>query len=336
MIQQGYRLGSFATAGCLPFAGILLPDDRVIALHAADRIGQGLTKLHCSGSLESLFENWDHNRAALDAIVARILQQPECLPLVPLAQLDVCVPLQPRNLICAGMNYRKHVLDFFDDEAEKASWAKSLDEKARNGLSFMFAKPTGAITAADCDIVIPSYVKQMDWEVELVAVIGRKAWRVDRSEALDYVAGYTIGNDVSARDLMPRDDIQPGMYDFFSGKSGPNFNPIGPFILPSQFAPDPQEFHLTLRLNGDVMQDEGATDMIDPVAKLIEFASSRTILYPGDMISTGSPSGNAKLHNRYLRPGDVIEGEIGMIGRQVLRFHADSTAPVEALADAAQ
>ncbi|MEQ6333762.1 fumarylacetoacetate hydrolase family protein [Sphingobium sp. MK2] len=241
-----------------------------------------------------------------------------------MAQLDVCVPLHPRNLICAGMNYRKHVLDFFQDEEERAGWADRLDKRAKDGLSFMFSKPVGAITTAEADIEIPHGVEMLDWEIELVAVIGRKAWRVDRSEALDYVAGYTIGNDISARDLMPRDDVQPGLHDFFGGKSGPGFNPIGPFILPSRFVPDPQKLHLTLRLNGQIMQDEGAEDMIDSVAKLIEFASSRTILYPGDLISTGSPSGNAKLHNRYLKDGDVIEGEIPQIGRQLLRFRREA------------
>ena len=324
MTETIFKLGSFSVAGSAPFGGIVIDDERVLSLHAADRIDPALPSLNGAETLEQLIDQWDRNKAALPVIVKAIHEHAPSLPLVPLDRLDVCVPLRPRNLICAGMNYRKHVLDFFPDEAEKAEWADRLDKRAKDGLPFMFAKPVGAITAAQADIAIPLGVQQLDWEVELIAVIGRPVWRVSREEALDYVAGYTIGNDVSARDLMPRDDVAPGTIDFFSGKSGPCFNPVGPFILPSQFVPDPQKLHLTLRLNGKVMQDEGAQDMIHTVARLIEFASSRTTLYPGDMISTGSPSGNAKLHNRYLQAGDVIEGEIPEIGRQVLRFQAEA------------
>lgn len=325
MPRKTFKLGSFSVAGSAPFGGIVLDDGRVLSLYAADRIDPTLPSLHGAETLEQLIQHWDHNKSTLPIIADAIERHAQSLPLVPLDQLDTCVPLQPRNFICAGMNYRKHVLDFYPDEAEKAEWAARLDKRARDGLPFMFAKPTGAITTAEADIAIPFGVQQLDWEVELIAVIGRPAWRVSREKALDYVAGYTLGNDVSARDLMPRDDVSLGTFDFFSGKSAPCFNPVGPFILPSQFVPNPQQLHLTLRLNGKVMQDEGAQDMIHSVAALIEFASSRTALYPGDMISTGSPSGNAKLHNRYLRPGDAIEGEIPEIGRQVLRFHAEES-----------
>lgn len=330
MNNEQYRLGTFSIAGCEPFGGILFADGKVLSLRAAEAAVGRSPGLGGAQTLEALLERWDSNSDVLDAIVRAVATDPQAYPLVPLEQLEICTPIRPRNLICAGMNYRKHVLDFFEDEEERAGWAERLDHRAREGLSFMFSKPVGAITKADTTIIIPEGVEMLDWEIELVAVIGREAWRVDRSEALDYVAGYTVGNDISARDLMPRDDIQPGLHDFFGGKSGPGFNPLGPFILPSRFAPDPQKLHLTLRLNGKVMQDESAEDMIDTVAKLIEFASSRTVLYPGDLISTGSPSGNAKLHNRYLQDGDVIEGEIPEIGRQVLRIQKEVRSIVSA------
>jgi 2-keto-4-pentenoate hydratase/2-oxohepta-3-ene-1,7-dioic acid hydratase in catechol pathway len=322
MAMAPYCLGSFSIAGSAPFGGILLEGDRVISLRAAGRLRSGLT-LHGAETLDAMIEHWDANSKPLGEIVEAIRASKESLPFVPLAQLDIQPPVVPRNLICAGMNYRKHVLDFFDDPQEKATHAARLDHRAAHGLSFMFSKPTGAIAGPNVVIEIPLGVTQLDWEIELVAVIGKEAWRVPRHEALNYVAGYTIGNDISARDLMPREDIQPGMFDFFGGKSGRNFNPIGPFVLPSQFVPDPQKLWLTLRLNGQVMQNESTADMIDTVAKLIEFASSRTLLRPCDLISTGSPSGNAKLHNRYLQDGDIIEAEIPIIGKQTLRFRRE-------------
>jgi 2,4-didehydro-3-deoxy-L-rhamnonate hydrolase len=159
-------------------------------------------------------------------------------------------------------------------------------------------------------------VQQPDWELELAAVIGKTARRVSRNEALDYVAGYTIANDITARELVSRPDIPQLGMDWVASKGAPTFLPIGPFLTPKAFVADPQALQVTLRLNGQVMQDESTADMIFSVARLIEFICAHVQLLPGDLILTGSPSGNGTHYNRFLRQGDFLEGEVTGLGCQ--------------------
>lgn len=317
--KPGYKLGTFSTGGCKPFPAIVLDDKDVVALRA---LGDQ-ANITGTDDMVDFLRGWPTNREALGQAVAAIRSGDFTPPMASLENLQVHAPLVPGNLICAAANYYNHVLEFFPDPIERAGWAERVRARAASDISFLFGKSTSAVTDPYADIELPFDCGMVDWEVELVAVIGRRARRVSRESALDYVAGYTVGNDFSARDFMSRDDIQPGVFDFFGSKSNPGFSPIGPFIVPAEFVPDPQALHLRLKLNGDVMQDEGTDDMVDGVAKLIAFASSRMTLNPGDMIMTGSPSGNGKKHNRYLQAGDVVEAEIDGIGKQIVRFVAE-------------
>lgn len=157
-------------------------------------------------------------------------------------------------------------------------------------------------------------------------VIGRPARRVPRDQALRHVAGYTIANDISARDHIARPDI-PGMgLDFLAGKSCPGFLPLGPLVVPAPLIADPQDMRLTLRLNDMIMQDESTADMIFNVARLIEFVSTHILLLPGDVICTGSPAGNGTHFNRFLRDGDVMRGAIAGLGAQVVPCTAEQVA----------
>jgi len=154
---------------------------------------------------------------------------------------------------------------------------------------------------------------QHDWELELAIVIGRHAHRVSREDAMDHVAGYTISNDVSTRDLMFRPNFS--MTDFLMSKGRPGFFPTGPYIVPREFVEDYRQLRLTLRVNGEAMQDELVDDIIYGVEDLVAYASTVTELRPGDILLTGSPGGNAGHHdNRWLRPGDVMEAEITGLG----------------------
>jgi 2-keto-4-pentenoate hydratase/2-oxohepta-3-ene-1,7-dioic acid hydratase in catechol pathway len=157
---------------------------------------------------------------------------------------------------------------------------------------------------------------QPDWELELVIVIGRSARHVSRTDALTYVAGYTIANDLTSRDKVYRADMKAIGTDWLAGKSSPTFLPMGPYVVPAAFIPDPQKLHLTLKLNNQVMQDEGTNDMTFGVARLIEYISSLVQLLPGDVICTGSPQGNGMHYNRFLCLGDVMEGTITELGTQ--------------------
>jgi 2-keto-4-pentenoate hydratase/2-oxohepta-3-ene-1,7-dioic acid hydratase in catechol pathway len=172
-----------------------------------------------------------------------------------------------------------------------------------------------ALCGARDEIVLWGPGEQHDWELELAVVIGRAAHRLAPGEALAHVAGYTISNDISTRDVMYR----PGfpMTDFIATKSRPTFYPTGPYILPREFVPDPRALRIRLSVNGEVMQDEAVQDIIYGVEELVSYASTIARLLPGDVLLTGSPAGNAGHHgNRWLRPGDVIEGEITGLGRQ--------------------
>jgi 2,4-diketo-3-deoxy-L-fuconate hydrolase len=150
----------------------------------------------------------------------------------------------------------------------------------------------------------------MDWELELGLVIGRRARFVSRAEALQYVAGYMVVNDLTIRERVNRKDAKEMGMDWVAAKCAPTALPTGPYLVPARFVGDPQQLHLTLRHNGRTMQDEGTDDMIFDCARLIESLSKLLVLQPGDLICTGSPAGNGIHHGVLLRAGDVLEGTI--------------------------
>jgi 2-keto-4-pentenoate hydratase/2-oxohepta-3-ene-1,7-dioic acid hydratase in catechol pathway len=139
---------------------------------------------------------------------------------------------------------------------------------------------------------------------------------VSAADALQYVAGYTVVNDLTTRDRVFRPDMPSLGTDWLAGKNAPTFLPLGPWVVPARFVPDPMNLRITLRLNGDVMQDESTADMIFDVATLISHVSQITPLRPGDLLLTGSPAGNGAHYNRWLQPGDVMESAIEGLGVQ--------------------
>jgi 2-keto-4-pentenoate hydratase/2-oxohepta-3-ene-1,7-dioic acid hydratase in catechol pathway len=232
-------------------------------------------------------------------------------------------------VFCSGANYKKHVIDLIVDEGggpasenmtpeERRAWAtKMMDDRAANGFPYMFTKPVSAITGAQDNIVLPPHAKAPDWELELGVVIGRKARHVSKIEALNYVAGYSIVNDITNRDhVFRRDAVKAMGTDWVAAKGSPTYLPFGPYLVPSAFVPDPQTLQLTLKLNGEIKQDESTADMIFDVARQIEYLSSLVELWPGDVICTGSPAGNGTHYKRFLREGDVVESTITGLGMQ--------------------
>jgi 2-keto-4-pentenoate hydratase/2-oxohepta-3-ene-1,7-dioic acid hydratase in catechol pathway len=183
-----------------------------------------------------------------------------------------------------------------------------------------------AITGPYDDVVLPSWCAQPDWELELTAVIGAPAHRVSPEEALRHVAGYTIANDLTARDLVFRPDMREIGTDWLRAKNAPGFTPLGPYLVPAEFVADPSDLRLTLKLNGETMQDESTEDMIFDVARVVSYASQTTTLLPGDLVLTGSPAGNGVHHGRLLRDGDVMESTITGLGVQRTRCVAEERA----------
>jgi 2-keto-4-pentenoate hydratase/2-oxohepta-3-ene-1,7-dioic acid hydratase in catechol pathway len=322
-----FVLGTFRAPGVAAAFGGLVVDDRVLPLGRVPELGlrEGATTLDL---LERGDAAWPVLRAAADLVRGRSdggLGR-HCLAL---DGLDVRAPVAPRQVFCSGANYRRHVVDLIVKQAQDATrdlgpearraWGeKMMDQRAATGTPFFFVKTVSSVTGPFDPILLPRDAQQPDWELELAVVIGRRARHVSRDRALEYVAGYTIANDVTDRDRVyrrPGDAREMGM-DWLASKCAPSFLPLGPWLVPAEFVPDPQRLQITLRLNGDVMQDESTADMIFPVARLVEHASAYAELLPGDVICTGSPAGNGMHYGRFLHDGDVVEGTIANFGTQ--------------------
>lgn len=209
-------------------------------------------------------------------------------------------PIQPVAILCIGLNYREHARE-------------TGAELPKHPILFM--KNPAAVCNPGDPIIIPGVCSdppEIDYEAELAVVIGKPAKDVKASEALNYVAGYTGANDVSAR----RWQKHGGAGQWVRGKSFDTFCPLGPELVTPDEIPDPQTLQLKCVLNGEVMQESNTADMIFSVAELIEFLSSGTTLLPGTVILTGTPSGVGFTRNPpvYLKPGDLVEISVESIG----------------------
>jgi 2-keto-4-pentenoate hydratase/2-oxohepta-3-ene-1,7-dioic acid hydratase in catechol pathway len=212
--------------------------------------------------------------------------------LIPRSQARLLAPVpRPGKLICIGLNYRDHALE---------SNMKIPEHPV------VFSKFTTSVIAPGEPVVLPSTSHQVDYEAELAVVIGRRAKSVKANEALEYVLGYTIVNDVSARDFQFAD----GQWQ--RGKSCDTFCPMGPAIVTTDDVPDPHKLSIKLQLNEQTMQDSNTDQLIFGVPQLIEFLSETITLEPGDVIATGTPAGVgfARKPPVFLKPGDVMQVEI--------------------------
>jgi 2-keto-4-pentenoate hydratase/2-oxohepta-3-ene-1,7-dioic acid hydratase in catechol pathway len=210
-------------------------------------------------------------------------------------------PLRPGKIIGVGLNYVEHV--------EESS--RTLDtDKDLPARPVLFSKPGTAVVGPDEPILHNAdLTQQLDWECELAVVIGRTARRVSREDALDYVFGYSIVNDISARDQR-----RSGQWFFSKGQD--SYAPFGPLIRTADEIPDPQTLKLTLSVNGSQKQNGNSAHMLFPIAELIADITSGVTLEPGDVIATGSPQGVGAAQNppQFLQPGDVVEATIEAIG----------------------
>ena len=269
--------------------------DRVVV---ASSLGSGLP-----GSMAELLGTWP---AALDALRDAWSARGGAAGGVPIDELELLAPVpRPGKILAAGVNYRSH--------GEEQS-------KAPPDHPVMFAKMPTAVIGQGAEIRwSPELTQAVDFEAELAVVIGRQAKRVSQSAALEYVAGYTCLNDVSARDLQYADK------QFVRGKSLDTFCPMGPWLVTVDEIPDPQALRLRCLVNGEVMQDALTADMVFGVGALVSFCSQAMTLETGDVIATGTPAGVGWFREpkRMLRDGDEVVVEIERIGRLVNRCRED-------------
>lgn len=217
-------------------------------------------------------------------------------------QLLAPIPRPRKNIVCLGMNYAEH--------AYESMRAKGLPETLPPHPVF-FTKTVTAVNNPDAPVPFWSKVStQIDWEVELGFVIGTGGIFISQGDALSHIFGYTIVNDISAR------DIQNQHQQFYRGKSLDGSAPMGPCIVTADEIPDPHALGLRLRVNGKTMQDSNTNDLIFKIPEIIATYSSGTTLEPGDIFITGTPSGvgMGMTPQTWLKPGDVVEAEIDSIG----------------------
>lgn len=222
----------------------------------------------------------------------------------PLSAVLLLAPIpRPRqNIICLGMNYVAHAIE--------SSRARGREPQLPEHPIF-FTKAVTTVCGPDDDVPLdPRATQQFDYEVELAFVIGQGGKNIARADALRHVFGYTIVNDLSARDLQARHQ------QFFKSKSLDGSCPMGPCIVTADELPDPSKLGLRLRLNGETRQESHTGDLIFDIPTTIEVLSLGTTLEPGIIVSTGTPSGVGMGRNppEYLRPGDVMEAEVDQIG----------------------
>jgi 2-keto-4-pentenoate hydratase/2-oxohepta-3-ene-1,7-dioic acid hydratase in catechol pathway len=249
----------------------------------------------------SVREVWEYGKGLVDQQAIEELATRRLAYPLKRVRLLAPIPAPARNVFCLGRNYADHA-------AERGAAAPDHP--------VYFTKPGTAVVGPGDDIVHHAITKELDYEVELAVVIGTGGRDIPRAEALRHVFGYTIINDVTARDLQKRHN------QWFKGKSLDTFCPMGPMLVTADEIPDPQALAVSLRVNGQTRQSSHTAKMIFPVAQCIEVLSQGMTLLPGDIIATGTPDGVGAATGTFLRAGDRIEAEvegIGILASKVVR-----------------
>ncbi len=288
-----------------PQAGVLL-EGRVFPLSFFQGSLQGRTVLE-------LLEDWDASRAILEREVSGFRSDQGLV----LAELELFPPiLYPSAIYCAAANYYDHMRAM----ALKLGQPDEPDPHDLDIHPYHFVVPGRTCLSGPNDpIRMPPHGRQLDWEIELVAVIGRPAYRVGIEAALDHVAAYTVGNDISVRDRrfikIPNVPTESVFRNDFVGMKGFDQScAVGPWLTPAQNVPDPQALGLKTWVGDELMQDSSTSRMVFSIAEQIAYLSSRVTLLAGDLIMTGTPAGTGMERDRFLRPGETVRMAIEGLG----------------------
>jgi 2-keto-4-pentenoate hydratase/2-oxohepta-3-ene-1,7-dioic acid hydratase in catechol pathway len=324
-----FKLGTFERDG-RRFVGVVLRETVVVDLaRANDAVPAREAKVVPPADMKDLIARYDAGiRARIVEIVSFVeaagARRPDYV--LDVKSLKTLPPIvYPTTMLNVAVNYREHALEMAGGSTNTAAtgttpgssppgsalpgttsaagiWERKADDQRWN--PYMFIKLPSAVIATGEPIRLPPGRAQIDWECELGVVIGRTASRVAIDRARDHVFGYTLENDVS--DRGGRGDTRHGV-DWLIAKSHETFAPMGPFIVPKEFVPDPQKLAVTFTLNGQVMQDANTSLMIHNVDELVSYATHITTLRFGDVIATGSPAGvgSARKPPIYLKAGDL-------------------------------
>jgi len=301
-----YKLLSYR-AGQAARAGVLIGD----TVYDAAKV----TGVAAHSSVLGVLEDWSRAGRLLAQAAKRIASGKGRAKGVPLKRARLLAPvLYPGAIYCAGANYTDHMAEMARAQGQPPGpTMKELGEKP-----WHFVKTSkSSVVGPGARIKLPVYSQMVDWEVELAAVIGKVARDVPVARALDYVAGYTIADDLSARDVMRRDKnpaSSPFHFDWLSQKCFDGSCPLGPWIVPAGDIADPQKLGLKLWVNATLMQDSNTSRMIFDTAEQIAMLSSRVTLQPGDLVLTGTPAGVGMPRRLFLKAGDTVKLWIESIG----------------------
>jgi 2-keto-4-pentenoate hydratase/2-oxohepta-3-ene-1,7-dioic acid hydratase in catechol pathway len=265
------------------------------------RLEPSLARVGLAGqpSVIGLFADWPRAERALAEAAAKVDAADIVTPTRRLAPL-----LYPGKILCAGANYFDHLAEMGMPGAKKAE----------QRLFFFMKPPRNAVVGEGASVHMPLGTEKFDWEIELAAVIGKRARNVPVESALSHVAGYTVAIDFSARDHNRAPETFYKL-DWVAGKANDTCCPLGPRLVPAAAIADPQNLGLRLSVNGEAKQDGRSTDMIFSLAEQIATASKIMTLDPGDVILTGTPAGVGVPKGTFLAVGDRVEAEIEGIGR---------------------
>ncbi len=272
-------------------------------------------------TVSAMLGDWRKAKTALAAAAGRIASGQSRAKGTPLARTRLLAPLPvPGAIFCAGANYTDHMLEM----ARVQNLQPEPDPKTQGRKPWHFIKTArSSVVGPGATVKIPAHSKMLDWEIELAAVIGTAAKNLPPEKALSCVAGYTIANDLSARDHVKREgmpETSPFKWDWISQKCFDGACPLGPWIVPASDIRDPQNLALKLWVGDELMQDSHTSRMTFSLAEQIAFLSSRLTLRPGDLVLTGTPAGVGMARRRFLQPGETVRLWIENIGEMSNRI----------------
>ena len=294
--MASFRLLNYQGGDGAPHAGILVGGASIVDLREA------LPEKTWSVSTLAALNAWDEALPALHALADKPLAMHQPLTLVKLLPPI----LYPPAIYCTGANYMAH--------AEEMSAEGAGVDKATTQPYLFLKAPQHCMIGPGDEIKLPNTSKKVDWEAECAVVIGKGGRNISVADAMQNVAGYTIMNDVSARDLSRRPDWPRWGVDWFGHKNFETSAPMGPWITPADEVPDIYQCRLQLWVNQEKMQDTLVDQLIFNIAELIEYLSRRMTLLPGDVIATGTPSGVGRPRGIFFKPGDKVRIELDCVG----------------------
>jgi 2-keto-4-pentenoate hydratase/2-oxohepta-3-ene-1,7-dioic acid hydratase in catechol pathway len=330
-----FKLGTFQSQS-RTFVGIVIGDSVVVDFAAASRAITPASNIMLPADMKDLIARYDSGlRDRIVQVVRSVNARTGARPpyIYELTALKTMPPIMyPTAMLNVAVNYTEHGAEMAARQGGPASqtpqgsappgtksvpgiWERKPDDTRWN--PYMFLKSPTAVIANGESIQLPVGRTEIDWECELGVVIGKRGSHVPAAGAKDYIFGYTLENDVS--DRGGRGDMRFAGSDWLIGKSHDTFAPMGPFIVPKEFVPNPQALGITVLLNGKVFQEGTSADMIHDVYEQVEFASNIMTLRPGDVISTGTPPGvgSAKKPPVYFKAGDSLSCTYNGIGTLV-------------------